>query len=322
MNISLKILCCNSVSRCVYHSHLISIKLSSTLSEKSVSIQRFYPEAPLPNSDEIGQLNEFIERCQRLLVISGAGLSTESGIPDYRSKDVGLYDRTNHKPITHHEFMTSSQGRRRYWARNFLGWEKFQNHEPNVAHEKLSYLEQAGKVHWHITQNVDGLHSKAGSKLLTELHGCMHRVICLNCGSKFSRTALQEKFKILNIDWGAKATGIGPDADVFVETEDIQTFQVPKCENCNGILKPDVVFFGDSVPLEVVAFLNDKVEQSDGILVVGSSLYVWSGYKFVLRAFNNSIPIAAINVGRTRADAYISLKINALCTKVLSQVTC
>ena len=294
---------------------------SSNSTAKSIANQCFYPKAALPNADEVKRLNKFIENSHRLLVISGAGLSTESGIPDYRSKDVGLYDRTNHKPMTHREFMTSVHGRQRYWARNYLGWSKFQMHKPNLAHEKLSCLEQSGKVHWHITQNVDGLQSKAGSTLLTELHGCMHRVICLNCKTVSNRNMLQERFEKLNRNWTANVTGYGPDADVFVENKDVENFRVPTCRKCDGILKPDVVFFGDNVSLDVVKFLNEKVDQSDAVLVVGSSLFVWSGYKFVLRAFNNAIPIAAINVGPTRADTFISLKLSALCTQVLSQVT-
>ena len=298
----------------------IGIKSVSTVTAKTNFDQCYYPEAPHPNQDDIIKLNEFITNCKNLLILSGAGLSTESGIPDYRSKDVGLYDRTNHKPMTHQEFISSFQGRQRYWARNYLGWENFQNRRPNKGHIKLSQLEKLGKAHWHVTQNVDGLQTLATSKCVTELHGCMHRVVCLDCKEIFDRSQLQKQFQLLNRDWSANVSGFGPDADVFVKNKDVLDFEVPTCKKCGGVLKPDVIFFGDSVPLPTVEFVNDKVDKSDGMLVVGSSLHVWSGYKFVLRAFNNSIPIAAINVGPTRADKLFSLKLNALCTKVLSPV--
>lgn len=282
----------------------------------------FCPKAPLPKNNEVQRLNEFVHESQQLLVLSGAGLSTESGIPDYRSKDVGLYDRKNHKPITHYEFMNSVKGRQRYWARNFLGWETFIKHHPNSAHLKLSELERIGKVHWHVTQNVDGLQFQAGSSYVTELHGCMHRVICLDCKTIFERNKLQSTFEILNRYWTGRVTGYGPDADAFINNDDVVNFKVPPCSNCGGTLKPDVTFFGDNVPLDVVAFVNQKVDKSDGVLVVGSSLHVWSGYKFIVRASERSIPIVAINVGPTRADKLLSFKINALCTKVLSQIFC
>ena len=296
-------------------------KKFSDLYQDSAFYSSYSPKAPLPKKDDLQKLNKFIQDCNQLLVLSGAGLSTESGIPDYRSKDVGLYDRANHKPMTHHEFMNSIQGRQRYWARNFLGWERFIKHRPNSAHFKLSELEKIGKVHWHVTQNVDGLHCEAGSKYVTELHGSMHRVICLNCKAIFNRSKLQKTFHDLNRDWSSTIISYGPDADAFIKNEDVVNFKIPHCSNCGGILKPDVTFFGDNVSLDIVQFVYQKVDKSDGVLVVGSSLHVWSGYKFVLHASNKSIPIVAVNVGPTRADKLLSLKINALCTKVLSQVT-
>ena len=300
--------------------HLKSVNNFTQFSTKSNQITRFFPKAPKPSEEEIDKVNEFISKHQQILILSGAGLSTESGIPDYRSKDVGLYYRTNHKPMKHGEFMSSSVKRQKYWARNYLGWKTFQQHSPNISHHKLCELENIGKVHWHVTQNVDGLLTNAGCKYITELHGCLHRVVCLNCKMQICRTELQDKFNDLNKSFSADIIGFGPDADAFISDKDVVDFQVPSCECCGGILKPDVVFFGDNVSQDTVQFVNEKVDKSDGLLVVGSSLQVWSGYKFIVKAYENSIPIAAVNVGPTRADKLLALKVNALCSEVFSKV--
>ncbi|CAK8692804.1 unnamed protein product [Clavelina lepadiformis] len=280
----------------------------------------YHPKSSPVDVRDVEKLNKFLLESKNLLILSGAGLSTESGIPDYRSKDVGLYDRVNHKPMKHQEFMSSEQSRQRYWARNYVGWKHFVTRSPNLAHKKLFELEKKGKSHWHVTQNVDGLNAKAGIENLTELHGSMYRVVCLNCEHISPREVLQKRFNQLNKNWTTTIDGYGPDADVFLNDEDAKRFIVPPCKNCGGVLKPSVTFFGDTVPIKTVHHVYDQIDKSDAVLVVGSSLQVWSGYRFILRAKNRSIPISAINVGPTRADDLFDIKIDALCTEILNQV--
>nr|CAB3266081.1 Sir2-b [Phallusia mammillata] len=282
--------------------------------------ERFHPKAAPPSQTDISTIKTFVAHCKNMMVLSGAGLSTESGVPDYRSKGVGLYDRMNHKPMEHHEFVRSSASRKKYWARNYIGWKRLSSLKPNIAHTKLSQLEKDGKISWHVTQNVDSLCSKAGSKKLTELHGCVERVTCLSCRNISTRKELQKRFQENNSTWSANVLGFGPDADVFIKDEDVTNFHVPACLKCGGVLKPDVTFFGDNVPGHIVEFVYDKLQKSDGLLVVGSSLQVWSGYRFVSRASHCGIPIAIINIGATRADDITSVKVNALCTQVLKHI--
>ncbi|XP_078083004.1 NAD-dependent protein lipoamidase sirtuin-4, mitochondrial [Mustelus asterias] len=278
----------------------------------------FVPLSRPLDSIELEELQDFVHRSKRLLVLTGAGVSTESGIPDYRSEGVGLYARTARRPIQHSEFIRSAKGRQRYWARNYVGWPQFCGHQPNVAHNALSKWESLGKLHWLVTQNVDALHSKAGSQRLTELHGCSHRVLCLGCGDVTPRSQLQEKFTALNPCWAAEAHGIAPDGDVFLTDEQVADFNVPPCGRCGGILKPDVTFFGDTVNKEKVNFVYERVVESDAVLVAGSSLQVYSGYRFIIAAYEKKIPIALLNIGDTRADEQATLKINARCGEVLS----
>ncbi|XP_064337260.1 NAD-dependent protein lipoamidase sirtuin-4, mitochondrial isoform X1 [Camelus dromedarius] len=242
------------------------------------SIGLFVPPSPPLDPEKVKELQRFITLSRRLLVMTGAGVSTESGIPDYRSEKVGLYARTNRKPIQHGDFVRSAPVRQRYWARNFVGWPWFSSHQPNPAHWALSNWERLGKLYWLVTQNVDALHTKAGSRRLTELHGCMHRVLCLDCGEQTPRTALQERFEVLNPTWSAEAHGLAPDGDVFLTDEQVQSFQVPCCSRCGGPLKPDVVFFGGTVNPDKVDFVHKRVKEADSLLVVGSSLQVtWGG---------------------------------------------
>ncbi|XP_015360693.1 NAD-dependent protein lipoamidase sirtuin-4, mitochondrial isoform X1 [Marmota marmota marmota] len=249
--------------------------------------------------------------------MTGAGISTESGIPDYRSEKVGLYARTDQRPIQHGDFVRSAPIRQQYWARNFVGWPHFSSHQPNPAHWALSNWEKLGKLHWLVTQNVDALHTKAGSQRLTELHGCMHRVLCLNCGEQTPRGVLQERIKLLNPTWNAEAQGLAPDGDVFLSEEQVQSFQVPSCVRCGGLLKPDVVFFGDTVNPDKVNFVHRRVKEADSLLVVGSSLQVYSGYRFILTAREKKLPIAILNIGPTRSDNLACLKLNSRCGELL-----
>ncbi|XP_067911405.1 NAD-dependent protein lipoamidase sirtuin-4, mitochondrial [Heterodontus francisci] len=278
----------------------------------------FVPSSPPLDSIELEELQEFVLRSKKLLVLTGAGVSTESGIPDYRSEGVGLYARTERRPIQHCEFVRSANGRQRYWARNYVGWPQFCSHRPNAAHNVLCKWENLGKLHWLVTQNVDALHTKAGSQRLTELHGCSHRVMCLGCGDVMLRSHLQEKLTALNPGWTEEAHGIAPDGDVFLTDEQVKHFNVPSCESCGGILKPDVTFFGDTVNKEKVNFVYERVAESDAVLVAGSSLQVYSGYRFIIAAYEKKIPIALLNIGVTRADILATLKISARCGEALS----
>ncbi|XP_020034650.1 NAD-dependent protein lipoamidase sirtuin-4, mitochondrial [Castor canadensis] len=281
------------------------------------SIGLFVPPSPPLDPQKVKELQRFITLSKKLLVMTGAGVSTESGIPDYRSEKVGLYARTDRRPIQHVDFVRSAPIRQRYWARNFVGWPQFSSHQPNPAHWALSNWEKLGKLYWLVTQNVDALHTKAGSQRLTELHGCMHRVLCLGCGQQTPRGLLQERFRALNPSWSAQAQGVAPDGDVFLSDEQVQSFQVPSCVRCGGPLKPDVVFFGDTVNPDKVDFVHRRVQEADSLLVVGSSLQVYSGYRFILTAREKKLPIAILNIGPTRSDDLACLKLNSRCGELL-----
>ncbi|XP_072309001.1 NAD-dependent protein lipoamidase sirtuin-4, mitochondrial [Eucyclogobius newberryi] len=283
-------------------------------------VLNFVPPCSTTNVQYVEELQEFVSRASRLFILTGAGLSTESGIPDYRSEKVGLYARTSRRPMEHMEFIRSAKSRQRYWARNFVGWPQFSSHQPNAAHRALQQWEQRGKLHWLVTQNVDALHSKAGQKSLTELHGCSHRVICLGCGDISAREYLQRRFETLNPDWTAHAGAVAPDGDVFLEDEQVLHFRVPSCEHCGGVLKPEVTFFGDTVSKTTVQFVHERLAESDAVLVVGSSLQVYSGYRFLLAANDRKIPVAIINIGSTRADHLAQIKVSGRCGELLSLI--
>ncbi|XP_078104760.1 NAD-dependent protein lipoamidase sirtuin-4, mitochondrial [Sander vitreus] len=297
--------------------HTAPVRRASSVPAGMVS---FVPACSTTDAHSLELLQDFVSRARRLFVISGAGLSTESGIPDYRSEGVGLYARTDSRPMQYAEFVRSAKSRQRYWARNFLGWPQFSTHQPNSAHKALQRWEERGKLHWLVTQNVDALHSKAGQKRLTELHGCSHRVMCLGCGSISAREELQTRFIALNPDWRAQTGGVAPDGDVFIEDEQVLHFRVPSCEQCGGILKPEVTFFGDSVNKATVQFVHDRLGESDAVLVAGSSLQVYSGYRFLLAAHDRKISVAILNIGPTRADHLAELKVSGRCGEVLSVI--
>ncbi|KAJ4926882.1 hypothetical protein JOQ06_014626 [Pogonophryne albipinna] len=280
----------------------------------------FVPACSTADAHSLELLQDFVSRARRLFVITGAGLSTESGIPDYRSEGVGLYARTDRRPMQYSEFVRSAKARQRYWARNFVGWPQFSSHLPNSAHRALQRWEERGKLHWLVTQNVDSLHSKAGQKRLTELHGCAHRVMCLGCGAVSEREELQARFIALNPEWRAQTSGVAPDGDVFIEDEQVLHFRVPSCEACGGILKPEVTFFGDNVNKATVQFVRDRLAESDAVLVAGSSLQVYSGYKFLLAAGDRKMSVAILNIGPTRADHLAELKVSGRCGEVLAAI--
>jgi NAD-dependent SIR2 family protein deacetylase len=264
----------------------------------------------------MSELREFIRQHPRLAVLTGAGMSTGSGIPDYRDEN-GDWKRA--RPVEFHPFMTRPEVRQRYWARSTVGWPIISQARPNAAHLALARLEEHGHVSSLITQNVDGLHERAGSRAVIELHGNLRAVRCMQCGQMLAREDTQRRLLAGNPAWADVAARVAPDGDVDIEG-DFGDFVVPACAHCGGILKPDVVFFGESVPRERVARAFDAVARADALLVVGSSLMVFSGYRFAEAAAAAGKPIAAVNLGRTRADHLLALKISAPCEVVLSAV--
>lgn len=256
--------------------------------------------------DSLAPLTDFVQRHPRLLVLTGAGCSTEAGIPDYRDAN-GAWKRN--EPMRYQVFVGDALARKRYWARSMLGWRLMASAQPTAAHRALADLEASGRVEMLVTQNVDGLHHAAGSAHVVDLHGRIDTVCCLGCGARFGRPALQQELLQRNPHWAALDARSAPDGDADLESQDFAQFDVPPCAACGGMLKPDVVFFGESVPRERVAAVRDALSQADALLVVGSSLMVYSGYRFVEEAVKAGKPVGAVNMGRTRADALLSFKV-------------
>ncbi|HJO35966.1 MAG TPA: NAD-dependent protein deacetylase [Gammaproteobacteria bacterium] len=267
---------------------------------------RRVPPAACQPAAEPAALAAWLDAQPRLFVLTGAGCSTASGIPDYRDAD-GVWRRGT--PMAHRDFIGSAARRRRYWARSLAGWPAFAAARPNPAHGALADLERAGRIVQLVTQNVDALHQRAGSQRVIDLHGRLDRVICLDCGVRRSRHALQQALLAANPGWDAQQARILPDGDVAVE--DDAGFLVPACPHCGGILKPDVVFFGERVPPARVEAAFAALSEADAVLVVGSSLMVYSGFRFVREAIRLGKPVAAINLGRTRADDLFTLRLAA-----------
>lgn len=270
--------------------------------------------------EELYILRKFLRRTDRLFVMTGAGVSTESGIPDYRSEKVGLYARTDHRPVQYQEFLKSADRRQKYWARNFVAWPTFSSFQPNICHESLAQWEREGRLSWLVTQNVDALHTKAGSRRVTELHGCSHRVHCLNCSHKMTRPAMQNLITDWNPGWNIESVDIAPDGDVQLKDEQVKEFKVPPCPNCGGILKPEIIFFGDNVARPTVDFVFNKLKECDAMLLLGTSLYIYSGYRFAKAAHEQKKPIGAINIGLIRGDDLLDFQINARCGEVFSHI--
>lgn len=259
-------------------------------------------------------LQEFIERHPRLFVLTGAGCSTDSGIPDYRDEAGGWKRRP---PITLQVFMGDPVARARYWARSMIGWRSFGRARFNGAHAALAQLEQHGHVSLLLTQNVDGLHEAAGSTNVLDLHGRLDRVRCMGCERIVPRPEVQAMLEADNADWVHLAATDAPDGDADLDDLDFSTFHAPRCKICGDILKPDVVFFGETVPKERIARAIAALEAADGMLVVGSSLMVHSGYRYAQMAARLGIPICAVNLGQTRADDLLTLKIRESCSTAL-----
>ncbi|WP_184510408.1 Sir2 family NAD-dependent protein deacetylase [Terracoccus luteus] len=276
---------------------------------------------PLEVSD-LGTFDDLVDLVSGggLVVLSGAGLSTESGIPDYRGPD----GTRRVEPMTYGEFAGSSEARRRYWARSYIGWQRFNAAAPNTGHRRVTQLQRAGFVGPVITQNVDGLHQAAGARDVIELHGSLDRAVCLTCGEVTSRIGLHERMtqgnpgfmdrfaaaaEAVGSQWGEQ---VRPDGDIVLADDLVETFHPPRCLVCgHDTVKPDVVFFGESVPREVVERCFSLVEQARALLVLGSSLAVMSGYRFVRRAHREGVPVAIVTRSATRGDAEASLRLHA-----------
>ncbi|XP_033628206.1 NAD-dependent protein lipoamidase sirtuin-4, mitochondrial-like [Asterias rubens] len=280
----------------------------------------FVPESQPVDQNVVEKLQDFVSASKKLFVLTGAGLSTESGIPDYRSEGVGMYARSKSRPIQYSDFINFADRRKRYWARNFVGWPKFRSTRPNASHRTLAEWEKAGKVHWLVTQNVDALHSKAYSERVTELHGLSAHIVCLSCGGQTTRDELQERMIEMNPGFSIESEAIAPDGDVILSDEVVKGFNVPSCKDCRGVLKPKLVFFGDNVPRVTVEFVHSRLREADAFLVAGSSLEVYSGYRFALAAKEQKKPIAIVNIGPTRADKLATLKINARLGSILPYI--
>lgn len=262
-------------------------------------------------------LQQFIETHPRLFVLTGAGVSTDSGIPDYRGRE-GEWKRA--PPVTLQAFMHDHATRQRYWARSLIGWPHFSRAQPNPAHRALAQLEHRGQIKLLVTQNVDRLHQHAGSERVVDLHGRLDEVRCMECDWRAPRDAFQLQLTERNPAWQHLDATIAPDGDADLDGQDFARFDVPACPRCGGIVKPDVVFFGEGVPRERVEAATQALHAADAVLVVGSSLMVYSGYRFVQAAAKVGKPVAAVTLGRTRADALLSLKVDARCSDALAFV--
>ncbi len=263
----------------------------------------------------LGALADLL-RGRRLAVLAGAGISTESGIPDYRGPETRHVER---RPVQYDDFVRDPAARRRYWARASRGWGRMTGARPNDGHLALARLEAAGLVEGVVTQNVDGLHQQAGSREVVELHGGLDRVVCLGCGGRLDRAAVQRQVATRNPGWLDRVTEAGrvaPDGDVEIEAG-IATFEPPVCPACAGPLKPDVVFFGENVPKPRVVRAAGIVSRADALLVVGSSLAVYSGYRFVRQADAEGTPVAIVTLGETRGHRHAAVALDARLGDVL-----
>ena len=272
---------------------------------------------PNLNPESLARLLDFLHSHAPVTVLGGAGISTASGIPDYRDRDGNW---KNASPVQYADFTGKPQTRRRYWARSYAGWENIQSARPTAAHDALARLEREGLVGTVITQNVDGLHDRAGSRKLIDLHGRLDRVVCLDCRVTLDRETWQQHLADLNHGWDASVDYYKPDGDAELIDEKVADFRVPGCPRCDGMIKPDVVFFGENVPKERVAKAMQQVDDGGALLVVGSSLMVFSGFRFVRRAAETGKPVLILNRGKTRGDDLASIKIDDDCGDVLSRI--
>ncbi|MGX1309948.1 NAD-dependent SIR2 family protein deacetylase [Streptomyces calvus] len=268
---------------------------------------------PAPVADALG--------AGGVLVLSGAGISTESGIPDYRGEGGSL---SRHTPMTYQDFIGGSAARRRYWARSHLGWRTFGRALPNAGHRAVAAFGRHGLLAGVITQNVDGLHQAAGSRDVVELHGSLDRVVCLSCGALSARRELARQLEEANAGFAPVAAGINPDGDADLTDEQVGDFRVVPCAVCGGVLKPDVVFFGEAVPPQRVEHCRALVREASALLVLGSSLTVMSGLRFVRQAAEAGKPVLIVNRDVTRGDRHaltrVALPLGAALTAVAGRL--
>jgi NAD-dependent SIR2 family protein deacetylase len=262
------------------------------------------------------RLARFIRLHPRLMVLTGAGCSTASGIPEYRD-DEGNWKHT--QPMQFADFVAHAAKRRRSWAQSYAGWERISTAKPKAAHRAIADLERSGNVRSVITQNVDNLHRVAGSQNVIDLHGVLHRIRCLECNRTASRQTFQETLRQHNPDWRVAIATIAPDGDASLQSADFEHFKVPDCSQCGGIIKPHVVFFGEAIPTDRVAKARAHLDASDALLVVGSSLMVYSGFRFARIASETGKPIVIVNRGVTRADHLATEKLTHNCTDLLAE---
>ncbi|XP_027198000.2 NAD-dependent protein deacylase Sirt4-like [Dermatophagoides pteronyssinus] len=309
--------------------------------------RNFVPAFKTCTEKDIELLQIFIDKSKKLAVITGAGISTESGLPDYRSKDVGLYSRNGYRPMNYSEFLGNHSSRQRYWARSFLGWNYIHNCQPNISHLTLTDWQRFGKLNTIITQNVDRLHHKAGSESVIELHGNLYNVKCIDCNHRISRILFQTiltemNSDLLNDDKSLRAKllqennennnnrTIRPDGDIDIIDDFVYSFRYPSCQRCYGLLKPDIVFFGDNVDQYLVEKIYKKLNnECDSLLVLGSSLKVFSIFRFILQQIQLKKPLAIVNIGPTRADTFLQndqnnndiiLKIDSKISDVITKI--
>jgi NAD-dependent SIR2 family protein deacetylase len=267
---------------------------------------------------DVAELRKFLVDHKTVVVITGAGISASSGIPTYRDLQ-GLWRHS--EPIKHQAFLAEHDQRKRYWTRSLLGWPAVRDARPNAAHLALARLENRGNISLLITQNVDRLHQRAGSSRVVDLHGRLDQVRCLQCSNIFAREQIQQRLMLANPRVAAVAVTPKPDGDAHVADKLVGQFMVPECEHCGGTLIPDVVFFGGTVPTQRVQACMHAVEQADAVLVVGSSLQVYSGFRFCRHAVQLGKTLAIINPGVTRADSMASVKLVSECESLLPAAT-
>lgn len=274
-------------------------------------------DEPQDLSDAVQALHGLLPAGRHWLVLTGAGCSTGSGIPDYRD-EAGRWKRP--QPVTLQAFMGSHATRQRYWARSLLGWPVMAQARPGPAHEALAQLQRQGWMQALVTQNVDGLHAAAGSSGVIDLHGRLAAVRCMQCGAGMERAALQSELLRRNPAWAGLSAEAAPDGDADLDGRDFSGFDVPSCPHCGGVLKPDVVFYGEGVPRERVEAVRAALARAHGLLVVGSSLMVYSGLRFVHEAVAQGKPVAAINRGHMRGEELLDLKIRQDCGALLQRL--
>jgi NAD-dependent SIR2 family protein deacetylase len=270
---------------------------------------------PISTPDAAETLREWLDAHRRIVVLTGAGISTASGIPDYRGPD-GVWKRR--APVTYQQFMRDPAMRARYWARSFVGWPLVARAQPNRAHRALVEIDAQKRIEKLITQNVDGLHTRAGQRDVIDLHGRIDQVICVECGTRVTRAEIQHRLADAHPDWTILTAATAPDGDADLERISFDDFHPPACSQCGGMLKPDVVFFGENVPRERVIATQEALVDADAMLVVGSSLMVYSGFRFARMAHERGLPLAILTRGITRADSIATLKLDADCETTLA----